>query len=151
MKMARGLHATRNQSDVTADKLEESFNGIIPDSVWVVDVLFGQIKTNIGRVILPFLGFFWVPNAESEPPCDTDDGVSNQVGRSKRVARQLGRLDLRVDGRKIARLPPNGTAVLLFHSVATTKDNGLGALELAHHHLIRFDRFKILHEKRGRG
>lgn len=43
---------------------------------------------------------------------------------------QLGRFDLRVDGGEVGRLPSNKATVLLPHSVATTKYNSLGALQL---------------------
>ena len=87
-------------------------------------------------MILPFLRLLCIPNTESKPPGDADDGVGKQVGRGKRVTRQLGRLDLGLNGREIARLPPNSTAILLIHSVASAKDNGLSALELIHGHLF---------------
>ena len=45
---------------------------------------------------------------------------------------QIGRLDLGVDDSEVGRLSSNGTAVLLRHSVAATKYNGLGALLLVH-------------------
>jgi hypothetical protein len=52
------------------------------------------------------------------------------------MARQLGRLYIRVDGSKVGRLPSNRTAVLLLHGGATTKDNGLGTLQFVHSDLI---------------
>ena len=129
--------------------LENGLDGIVPYSVWIVDVLFGQSKANVCRMILPFLGLRWVPNPEPEPPGHTDDGIGEQVRRSERVTGQLGRLDLRVDGREIARLSSDGTAVLLLHGVPSTKNDGFGALELAHGHLCSSSR--IQHVARGTG
>ena len=47
------------------------------------------------------------------------------------------RLDLKVDGSKVGRLPSDSTAVLLLYVVAAAKDNGLGALQLAHSDLVQ--------------
>ena len=53
------------------------------------------------------------------------------------MALQLGGLDFRVDGGEASRLSSNGTTVLLLHGVATTKDDGLSALQFAHGDLVQ--------------
>ena len=121
----------------TTEKSENSFDDILPDSRGIVDVLLGQGQGNIGRVILPFLRLLGVQDTEPEPPRNAQDGVGNEVGRGKRVALQLGRLDLRVDGSEVCRLPSNGTTVLLLHGITATKDNGLGAFLFVHSDLVR--------------
>ena len=103
------------QPDTAADKLENGLDGIIPNSNRIVDILFGQIESNVGRVILPFLRLFSVRNTESEPPGDTEDGVGKQVGRGTRVSRHLRRLDLGFHSREIARLSSDRATVLLVH------------------------------------
>ena len=55
------------------------------------------------------------------------------------MVRQPGRLDIGVDGEERERLSSNKTAVLLFHSLASAKDDGLSALKLAHRDLVELD------------
>ena len=117
-------------------KLKNGFDGIVPNSNRIVDVLLGEIEEIIRLMILPFLGLLWILNTESEPPGDTHLGAGDKIWRNSGVVCQVGRLDIGFDGSKIARLSSNETAVLLFHTLASTKDNSLSALELVHHDLV---------------
>jgi hypothetical protein len=133
----------------TAEKSENSFDDIVPDSKGAINVLLGQSQGNVGRVILPFLRLLWVPDTKTESPGNTYNGVGKEVGRGEGVALQLGRLDLRVDGSKSGRLASNDTTVLLLHGVAATKDNGLDALQFVHGDLVQLCQ-KILPGKAAR-
>ena len=53
------------------------------------------------------------------------------------MVRQLGRLDLGVDGSKVGRLSSDDATVLLLHAVAATEYNSLGALQFVHCDLIQ--------------
>ena len=78
-RITRG-YITCNRADA-ANKSENSFDDIVPDSDWIVNVRLGQIQVNIGRVVLPFLGLVWFLDTESGPPGYTNDGVGKEVGR----------------------------------------------------------------------
>ena len=65
------------------------------------------------------------------------------------MALQLGGLDLRVDGSKGIHLSSNCTTVLLLHGVATTKDDGLSALQFAHGDLVQLGQEYRLEKLRG--
>ena len=119
--------------------LENGFDCGIPKSRRVVDVLLGEIEVGICRVVLPFLRLLCIPNTEAESPGDANGGVGNKVRRSLGVACQLCGLNLGFHDGKRARLSPNNTAVLLFHALASAKDDCLSALELAHRDLVEFD------------
>ena len=72
------------QADV-AEKSEDSFDDIVPDSGGVVNVLLGQRQGNVGRVILPSFRLLWVPDTETEPPHNTHDEIGKKVGRGEGV------------------------------------------------------------------
>jgi len=135
-KTQEGERITPNGADTT-ESSKNSFDDVVPDSKRIVNVLLGQIQANVGRVILPFLRLFWVPDTETEPPGNTHNGVGKEVGRGKWVELPFGRLDLRHDGSEVGRLPSNDTAVLLLYGVAATKDDGLSAFQFVHGYLVQ--------------
>jgi len=118
---------------------ENSFDDIFPDGNWIINVLLGQSQANIGGVILPFLRLFWFPDTETKSPGDTHSGFGKEVGRGQGVVPQLGGLDIRFDSGEIDRLSPDGTTVLLFHVLAATNDDGLGAVHFVHSDLANID------------
>ena len=119
-------------------KFKNGFDGLIPNTNRIIDGLLSEIEGVICLMILPLLRLLWILNTESEPPGYTHLGVGDKVWRGLGVVCQVGRLDVGFDGGKIARLPSNESAVLLFHTLASAKDNGLRTLELAHHNLVEF-------------
>jgi hypothetical protein len=70
---------TRSKAN-TAEKSENSSDYIFPDSNGIVNVLLGQSQANVGRMILPLLRLFWVPDTEPEPPSNTHNRVGEEVG-----------------------------------------------------------------------
>ena len=57
------------------EQLENGFDGGIPKSRRIIDVLLGEIKVDICRVVLPFLRLLFIPNTEAESPGDANEGV----------------------------------------------------------------------------